>query len=256
MGLPTIAVHKFSSCDGCQLGFLNLGEGLLELAGQVDIRHFLEAGIADEFSPADIAFVEGSISTQNDIERIKKIRDVSGKLITIGACATTGGLQALRNMADAKQWHQAIYAKPSFVQSLDQALPIKDFVSVDFELWGCPISSRQLVWAIRSLLLGATPAQETEKVCLECKRQQNVCVMVTRQQACMGPVTQTGCGALCPSFGRDCYGCYGPAEESNTQQLASLFTGIGLLPAEQKNRFHFINNQAPVFRKAGDDIDS
>ena len=246
-----VAVHKFSSCDGCQLGFLNLGEQLLALAEMVEISHFAEAGMLDEFSSVDIAFVEGSISTEEDIKRIEAIRENSGYVITIGACATSGGLQALRNMADADQWHQAIYAEPSFVKTLKTSTPIAEHIKVDFELWGCPISTRQLLWTIRSLLFGATPSTETEKVCMECKRQGNVCVMVTKQIPCMGSVTQTGCGALCPQFGRDCYGCFGPAKDINTDSLSRTFSGFGLMPAEIKNRFHFINSHAESFYQAG-----
>jgi len=250
-----VAVHKFSSCDGCQLGFLNLGEQLLALAEMVEISHFAEAGMLDEFSPVDIAFVEGSISTEEDIKRIETIRENSNYVITIGACATSGGLQALRNMADADQWHQAIYAKAGFVKTLKTSTPIAEYIKVDFELWGCPISTRQLLWTIRSLLFGATPGTETEKVCMECKRQGNICVMVTKQIPCMGPVTKTGCGAICPQFGRDCYGCFGPAKDVNTDSLSNAFKGFGLLPKEIKNRFHFINSHADAFQKAGMNVD-
>ena len=249
-----VAVHKFSSCDGCQLGFLNLGEQLLSLSEMVDIVHFAEAGMLDESASVDIAFVEGSISTEKDVQRIKSIRDTSNYVITIGACATAGGLQALRNMADAEQWHQAIYAKPSFVETLSTSTPIAEHIKVDYELWGCPISTRQLLWTIRSLLFGASPETETEKVCMECKRQQNVCVMVTKKIPCMGPVTKTGCGALCPQFGRDCFGCFGPAKDANTDSLSHAFQGFGLLPKEIRNRFHFINSHAEEFHKAGKKI--
>jgi coenzyme F420-reducing hydrogenase gamma subunit len=251
MAKTRIAVHKFSSCDGCQLGFLNLGENLLALGEMIDIAHFAEAGMLDESASVDIAFVEGSIATDKDRDRIEAIRKTSQYVITIGACATAGGLQALRNMADADQWHQAIYAQPSFVNSLRTSTPIAEHIKVDFELWGCPISTRQLLWTIRSLMFGATPAAESEKVCMECKRQQNVCVMVTQQIPCMGPVTKTGCGALCPQFGRDCYGCFGPANDPNSDALGKAFQGFGLLPDAIKNRFHFINSHAAAFQKAG-----
>lgn len=247
---PRIAVHKFSSCDGCQLAFLNLGEDLLTLNELVDIVHFTEAGMLGEMAKVEIAFVEGSISTQADIERIHKIREQSHYLITIGACATAGGLQALRNLSDT-DWVQAIYPQRDYIDSLEQVSPINKQVRVDFELWGCPINQQQLVTVIRSLLWGVIPKVEQNKVCLECKRQQQVCVMVTKGTACMGPVTHTGCGALCPSVGRGCYGCYGPGENPNTASLGQWFHGLGLLPDQIVNQFLAINSQAEPFTTAG-----
>lgn len=248
---PAIAVHKFSSCDGCQLALLNLGESLLTLSSLVDIRHFAEAGPLDENAKVDIAIIEGSISTTHDIERINRIRKNSALVMTIGACATSGGIQALRNMAETQQWIAGIYANPSVINSLDKSTAIKQHIKVDLELWGCPVSKHQLVMAIRALLFGVLPVEQNEKVCMECKRQQSVCVMVTKNEACMGPVTRTGCGALCPSVGRDCYGCYGPAENPNTQALANRLQGLGLIKDEVARRFLFINSGAEAFHLQG-----
>lgn len=244
---PTIAVHKFSSCDGCQLAFLNLGEDLLQLMELVDVRHFAEAGILDEDADVDIAFVEGSLSTPDDLGRIQRVRAHAKYLITIGACATAGGLQALRNLADAKAWTVAVYAQPEYIASLDKVQPIRDAVHVDFELWGCPVNGRQVLAAVRALLFGVAPIDMKDKVCLECKRQQAVCVMVAHGEPCLGPVTRMGCGALCPSFGRACYGCYGAAENPNAESLGLRMQGLGL-PAEQiAQRFETTTNQSPVF---------
>jgi len=244
---PTLAVHKFTSCDGCQLAFLNLGEDLLQLAELVEIVHFPEAGPINADAEVDIAFVEGSISTPDELERIHNIRRNSRYLITIGACATAGGLQALRNLADGQAWIAELYARPEYISSLDQAHPVSTQVSVDLELWGCPVNGRQVLAALRSLLFGVSPVEEHDKVCMECKRQQSTCVMVSRGLPCMGPVTLAGCGALCPRFGRDCYACYGPAEEANTEALAQRLDGLGLMPDAIARRFGFINNAAPVF---------
>lgn len=242
MNKPRIAVHKFSSCDGCQLAFLNLGETLLQLARQVEIVHFAEAGYVDENQRVDIAFVEGSISTPRELERIAAIRANSKFLITIGACATSGGLQALRNLADKDAWVAGIYAQPHTIELLKESTAIADHVKVDLELWGCPVTSRQVLAAVRSLLFGVLPAEESDKVCLECKRREQVCVMVTRSEPCLGPVTRTGCGAICPSVGRDCYGCFGPAEALNTHSLAQRFAGFGLLPEAIARRFLLIHS--------------
>lgn len=248
---PRISVHKFASCDGCQLAFLNLGEDLLTLAQMVDIVHFAEAGPVKPEVPVDIAFVEGSISTPEDIERIQRIRHNSKFLVTLGACATAGGVQALRNLAHGQEWVAAIYARPEYIRSLATSTAIAQHVKVDLELWGCPVNGRQLLAAVRALLSGVKPVEENDKICLECKRQQTVCVMVARGVPCLGPVTRTGCGALCPSFGRDCYACYGPAENPNTESLARRFEGLGLLPEAIARRFLFITNGAPAFTGAG-----
>lgn len=246
-----LAVHKFASCDGCQLAFLNAGPQLLQLAQLVEIVHFAEAGPVDPDAQVDIAFVEGSITTAEDVERIRRIRAKSRFLITIGACATAGGLQALRNLADAEQWVKEVYARPDYIRSLPTSTAIAEHVDVDFELWGCPVSMAQVMAAIRALLFGVAPVDDADKVCMECKRSLAVCVLVSRGEPCLGPVTRTGCGALCPRFGRDCYGCFGPAEAPNTDALGRRFEGLGLVRDEVARRFLFINSGAPAFRDAG-----
>ena len=247
---PRIAVHKFASCDGCQLAFLNLGETLLELAALVDIVHFAEAGPVDPDAPVDIAFVEGSITTREDLSRIQRVRANSRYLITIGACATAGGLQALRNLADGHGWLAAVYAHPEYIDALATSTPIARHVKVDLELWGCPVNGRQVLAAVRALLNGVPPVEDNEKVCMACKRNQTVCVLVTKGAACMGPVTRTGCGAICPRFGRDCYACYGPAETINAAALSRRFAGLGLLPDAIARRFLSMNAAAPEFLAA------
>ena len=218
---PKVAVHKFSSCDGCQLAFLNMGEALLTLFEQVNVVHFAEAGPVNTQEAVDISFIEGSLSTPGDIERIKQIRANSNYLVTIGACATAGGLQALRNLANEDDWVSMVYATPDYISTLDKVMPIRDQVKVDFELHGCPVNTRQVVAVLRSVLAGVVPVNDQDKVCLECKRQQQHLRYGDTRLPCMGPVTRSGCGAMCPSFNRDCYGCYGPAELSNTETLAT-----------------------------------
>lgn len=248
---PKMAVHKFTSCDGCQLAFLNAGEQLLQLAELMEIVHFGEAGYLDPDAEVDIAYVEGSITTPDEVERIKRIRERSRYLIAIGVCATAGGVQALRNLADGQRWVAEIYPAPEHIASLPTSTPVSAHVRVDLELWGCPPNTRQVMGAARSLLYGAVPVDEREKVCLECKRKNNVCVLVTKGEPCMGPVTRTGCGALCPSFSRDCYACYGPGENSNTSALAGRFEQLGLAPDSIARRFWSMTNGATPFREEG-----
>ena len=252
MARPSIAVHKFSSCDGCQLAFLNAGEDLLKLTRLVDVRHFLEAGVADEYAKVDIAFVEGSISTTDELTRIQRVRANSRFVVTLGACATSGGLQALRNLDDSNEpWKHAIYARPEFIQTVDRTEPVSDHIQVDFEVWGCPVNGPQVLTVVQQLLFGLAPLDGRDKVCMECKRRHAVCVMVTEGRPCLGPVTRTGCGALCPRFGRDCYGCFGPAENSNTDAMSHRLEGLGLPPSDIARRYLFINSNAPTFNVAG-----
>lgn len=250
-GKPQIGVYKFASCDGCQLALLNLGETLLKLAEVVDFVHFPEAGPVAPDAPVDIAFVEGSITTAHDQVRIQQVRAQARFLVTLGACATAGGVQALRNIHASGDWLGAVYARPDYVDSLATSTPIAAHVKVDLELWGCPVNGDQVVGALRALLYGTLPPQDKDKVCLTCKRQQTVCVLVAKGLPCMGPVTRTGCGALCPAFERDCYGCYGPADVVNTTALANRFEGLGLLPEAIARRFLHINNQATAFAREG-----
>ncbi len=243
-----VAVHKFSSCDGCQLAFLNMGEALIQLYQLINIVHFIEAGHINPNEPVDIAFIEGSVSTPDEIERIKAIRNTSRYLIVIGACATSGGIQALRNGKDIQEWISSVYASPEYIESLDKASPISQYVRVDFEISGCPITSDQIQDVIMSLYYEVTPKYESESVCIECKRQQHPCVMIMKKLPCMGPVTQNGCGALCPSVGRACYACFGPANTINTASLVSQFKTLGLNNEEIVKRFNFITNGANAFK--------
>ena len=249
---PRLAVHKFSSCDGCQLSLLNAGAGLLALAELVDIVHFAEAGVVDEEAEADFALVEGSISTPDEVERIERVRQRSRYLIPIGACATAGGPQALRNPADTDAWLAGVYPSPELISALPTATRIADHVPVDLELRGCPVSSGQVLVALHSLLSGTPPVEEREKVCVECKRKGHVCVLVAKGTPCLGPVTATGCGALCPGLGRDCYGCYGPAENPNANALTSWLAAQGLDAEAIARRFQYQNSAAPPFRAEAD----
>jgi coenzyme F420-reducing hydrogenase gamma subunit len=216
---PTLAVWKFASCDGCQLSLLDCEDELLAVAKRVDIAYFLEASSATVEGPYDISIVEGSITTEDDARRIQEIREASGLLIAIGACATSGGIQALRNYADIDGFVTAVYASPDFISTLATSTPIAEHVQVDLELQGCPINKHQLLEAISALLAGRKPNLPPTAVCVECKRAGIPCLMVARGVPCLGPVTHAGCGALCPAYARGCFGCYGPKATPNLDAL-------------------------------------
>jgi coenzyme F420-reducing hydrogenase gamma subunit len=225
---PKLAVWKFASCDGCQLSLLDCEDELLELAGEVEIAHFLEARRATVRGPYDLSLVEGSITTPHDAERIRQVRRASRRLVTIGACATAGGIQALRNFADVHEFTSIVYASPEYISTLETSTPISAHVPVDFELRGCPIDKRQLLEVMTAFLHGRLPNIPSTSVCMECKRRLNVCVMVAHGTPCLGPVTHAGCGALCPFFNRGCYGCFGPMETPNTVSLTKQLRVLGM----------------------------
>jgi len=247
---PRVAVFKLSSCDGCQLQLLDAEEALLDLAGALDIVHFREARSLSERGPYDVTLVEGSVSTPAQVQEIRAIRDASRFLMTIGACATAGGIQALRNWGGLDEAVRAVYPTPAYIQSLATSTPVSDHVRVDLELQGCPVDRGQLLGTITALLAGTRPRLSSSSVCVECKRRGYVCVLVANGEPCLGPVTRTGCGALCPAFGRACYGCFGPSQPPNTQALAHRFEELRLTPAEVAARFRFINGWAPALREA------
>lgn len=250
---PKIAVFKFASCDGCQLTLLEAEDELLDIAGAVDIAYFPEASRAMAKGPYDIGLVEGSITTHHDARRIQQVRRQCRTLITIGACATAGGIQALRNWKDVDEFVRAVYATPRYISTLKLSTPIAEHVPVDFELRGCPINKYQLIELITATLSGRKPNIPTYSVCQECKRKGNVCISVAQGVPCLGPVTHAGCGALCPSYNRGCYGCYGPMESPNTGSLSNQFHILGQSPAEITRAFRSFNAWTWQFREASEE---
>lgn len=250
-----LAVWKFASCDGCQLSLLDCEDELLELVGKVEIAHFLEASRATARGPYDLSLVEGSITTAHDAERIQKIRRQSKRLVTIGACATAGGIQALRNFAKVEDFIATVYARPDYIETLATSTAIHDHVQVDFELRGCPIDRRQLLEVLSAFLAGRRPNIPAHSECFECKRRGTVCVTVARGIPCLGPVTQAGCGNLCPSHERGCYGCFGPMETPNTASLSQWFGANGAPRAEIRDLFRSFNAAATPFRKESKEHD-
>jgi coenzyme F420-reducing hydrogenase gamma subunit len=246
---PKLAVWKFSSCDGCQLSLLDCEDELLSIAGAVEIAYFLEASRAVVKGPYDLSLVEGSITTPQDAERIQQVRRVSRFLVTIGACATAGGIQALRNFKDVKQFIAVVYANSQYIETLAQSSPIAQHVPVDFELRGCPINKEQLVEVMTAFLHGRRPNVPPHSVCIECKLEGYVCVMVAHGTPCLGPVTHAGCGALCPKYHRGCYGCFGPMETPNTGSLSSWWSRLGAKEADLLRAFRNFNAAAEAFQK-------
>lgn len=248
-GRPKLAVWKFASCDGCQLTLLNCEDELIPLAGAVEIAYFPEATRAVVEGPYDVSLVEGSITTPEELERIQHVREVSRRLITIGACATAGGIQALRNFRDVAEFRSIVYAHPEYLATLSRSTPISAHVAVDFELRGCPIDKGQLLEVLAAALQGRKPRIPSHSVCVECKRRGTVCVTVAHGTPCLGPVTQAGCGALCPSFDRGCYGCFGPQDTPNTASIAHRLSELGMSEPEVMRVFRTFNAASEPFRR-------
>jgi sulfhydrogenase subunit delta len=247
--IPKLAVWKFTSCDGCQLSLLDLEDEILAIAERLTIAYFKEATRAEVKGPYDLSLVEGSVSTPEQLKQVKKVRKASKLLVTIGTCATSGGIQALRNFADVGDYLRLVYPSPQHLQTLTTSTPIRDHVPVDLELQGCPISKHQLLAVVSAYLNGGRLHLPGYSVCMECKRRGNICVMVARGTACLGPVTRAGCGALCPSYHRGCYGCFGPKETPNTQSLSAWFKArLSLAAPDQVRLFRQFYANAEAFR--------
>ena len=248
---PKLAVWKFSSCDGCQLSLLDCEDELLAVAGALEIAYFPEATSAELEGPYDISLVEGSVTTPHDVERIHEIREQSGLLVTIGACATSGGIQALRNFADVKEWIPLVYASPEFITTLETSTPIADHVGSTSSCAAAHLQGQLL----ESAGAPARPAAEAavDSVCFECKARGTPCVMVAHGTPCLGPVTQSGCGAICPAYDRGCYGCFGPMESPNVDALAQQWQALGVDDDGIVRALRTFNANAPAFRQASDE---
>jgi coenzyme F420-reducing hydrogenase gamma subunit len=253
---PRIAVYKLASCDGCQLSLLDAEDELLQVAEAVEIAYFPEASRRMLKGPYDVGLVEGSVTTHHDADLIHQIRRNCHTLITIGACATAGGIQALRNWRDVGEMARVVYPRPGYVNTLNLSTPVAEHVPVDFELRGCPISKTQLLEVISALLAGRKPNIPTHSVCMECKRRGTVCVMVARGISCLGPVTEAGCGAICPASGRGCYGCFGPMETPNTTSLSNCFRILGQDGKQIALAFRGYNAWSWQFRKASEEAEA
>ncbi|MFN2239864.1 MAG: oxidoreductase [Thermoanaerobaculia bacterium] len=245
---PKLAVFKLSSCDGCQLAILRLEEDLLAIADRIEIGFFLEASSAIGTPPWDVALIEGSVTTREEADLVREIRHDARMLVAIGACATSGGIQALRNRASVEEYRRAVYPAPEMVETLDRSTPVSEHVTVDYEVAGCPVSRKQMKELIGSILIGRPPQFPTHSVCIECKREGNPCVLIEHATPCLGPITRAGCGAICPSYLRGCYGCAGPSEVSRADAWLTRMETLGHDPAALRRQLHGVSGWALPFR--------
>ena len=253
---PRLAVFKFASCDGCQLSLLDCENELLAVAEAVEIAWFPEASSRLQPGPYDIALVEGSITTPHDAQRIHDVRRSARIVVTIGACATAGGIQSLKNWADHADYLRCVYARPEYISTLATSTPIADHIKVDYELRGCPISRHQLLDVVGALVKGQRPRLPSHSVCLDCKRKGTVCIEVAQGIPCLGPVTHSGCGAICPTYDRGCYGCFGPVSQSNCLSLTDRYLAMGTSTETLLPLLRNFNAAAPEFRDASNRIEA
>lgn len=253
---PKLAVWKFASCDGCQLTLLDLEDELLDIVGAIDIAYFPEATSREVAGPYDLSLVEGSVTTAHDAVRIKEIRAQSKTLVSIGACATAGGVQALKNFANVNEFISIVYANPDYIDTLGTSTAIEDHVMVDFEMRGCPISKHQLLEVVDAFLHGRRPNTRNQSVCVECKLRGTQCIMVAGGTPCMGPITHAGCGALCPAYNRGCFGCFGPSADPNIDSLREIWHSLGVSDPELVRALRTFNAYSPEFKEASANYDT
>lgn len=228
---PRVAVFSFTGCEGCSLAVLECEEYLLDVLDRVDLVNWREAmdKIADEF---DIAFVDGSITTEHEIEEIRAVRKNAQVLVALGACATHGCVNVLRNFMPMEQVRSIVYGSAKDgLDTLPQARPIADFVNVDYHLYGCPIDRKEFLSLVGSVLAGRFWAPPDYAVCVECKAAGVVCLF-NRGQTCLGPITRAGCGAICPTYGARCDACRGLFSDANVDALRDLMDARGIGPRE------------------------
>jgi len=223
-----IGIFKYSCCAGCEFQLIYFQHYVLETLKAVDVTYckMLQSGGTEE-GPFHVALIEGAITEQWQADQLKKIRESSKYLIPIGSCAVCGGIPAVKNTSQELNVERRVYTNTSVIHSL-KAHPVEHYVNVDGTIKGCPMGVRDLVELVKSLLLDITPQFLEYCVCVECKLRGNICVLVAYDEPCMGPVTNAGCGALCPSLNRGCYGCWGPMKDANARALADQFERMGL----------------------------
>lgn len=235
MSKPRIAFFDFASCEGDQLQIVNLEEKLLELLEHVEVVEFREAmtGKADSY---DISFIEGSITRPADEERIKDIRNRSRILVALGACATIGGINSMKNYRDQKTVRREVYGDKWELFDTYPARPVDAVVKVDYKVHGCPINRDEFLNIVKSLLMGQKPFVPNYPICVECKQNGNVCVF-EKGMTCVGPVTRAGCGSCCINEGAVCWGCRGLVDDPNIDAHKEVLAKYNLTVDEVMNKF-------------------
>jgi len=239
---PRVGMFAFTCCEGCGLAVIECENELLDVLNLINLVEWRE-GLSEKADPPelDIALVEGSISTHADERKLKAIRERAKVLVALGACAHTGGLNALKNRYGMQEVKQMVYGDAGQQFDTIPARPLSAVVPVDLFLPGCPIDRNEFMTVVRDVALGKTPSLPSYPVCVECKKKENVCVFF-KGMNCMGPVTRAGCGALCPTFGDGCEGCRGLVDNPNEQAHKETLAEAGLSLDEVLKHFDMFNS--------------
>jgi len=242
-----ISFHDFTCCEGCQLQVLALEDELLAILGVVEIVQFREA-IDDRQWDCDIAFVEGAFTRESDRPRLEKIRKHAKLVVALGACATTGGLNVLKNYRGIEASMRKVYGDAAAKYETSPAQPIEAAIKVDLKLHGCPIHKAEFLEAVKSVLAGRKPQIPDYPVCVECKLKENVC-LYHKGQYCLGVVARAGCGAWCPSYGGRCYACRGLISDPNHKAAKDVLNEFGLSVEEVMGEFRLFNGVSDVAKE-------
>ncbi len=237
---PKLAFFDFTDCEGCQLQFANLGGALLELTELVDIVNFREI-MSEAGQDYDIAFIEGSITTDNDVIRIKKIREKAKVLVTLGACASIAGINGLKNRSSIEEAKRIVYGDKAGLINSIKAMPVHEVVKVDYKINGCPVYIPEVIMVVKCLLMGKPYIAPNYPVCAECKMNENVC-RYEKDQECMGTVTRAGCNSWCINSGNRCYGCRGLVDNPAADAQKDILNKYGLQLDDVLKHFTLYND--------------
>lgn len=237
MKKPTLAIAGLTACSGCQLTLLNCEEELTELLQRFGIRYF-PLGLTEHTisGPLDAALVEGAVSTPDDLEILMKLRSSSRLLVAVGTCALWGGVAAMKNRETRTDLVTAVYGPAASSPQTFNPQPLQRFVKVDFAVTGCPPEKGELLATLAALLHGTLPEFPRYPVCTECRNRENLCLLIERNELCLGPMIQAGCNARCPAVGIPCEGCRGPVEEANVAAELELLLVKGVAREEIVSR--------------------
>lgn len=239
---------KFTGCAGCQMEIIRAEDALPQLLEHIEISYWPMVTTKEWEDDLDVAFVEGSVSTPREIRELKEIRERANVLIAFGDCAITGCIPSIRNFMTQKEAEKAVYPRPDWIESIELR-SISEYVDVDISLPGCPPHRNTILEVIKGAALGRTPYLRHHSVCVECKLKDIGCLLTEEKRPCMGPVTNAGCGAICPSYNRVCEGCYGPMSAPNAESMAQILLETGLTEEDVKRKFRKYAGWTPEFRK-------
>ena len=243
-----LAYVRFTSCSGCQLMLLNCEEQLAAIDGIVEVVAFdMASSRPDDEGGLDVVLIEGSISRPEELVALLKLRRRSEILVAVGACALTGGVNALAG-GDRIALCEDVYGECARDKMTFAPQPLSRFVRVDMQIAGCPPERSEYLRLLGSLARGGLPALPEYAVCMECRQRENLCLLIEARQPCLGPVTRAGCNALCPSFGVICEGCRGPVAEANRAEESRLLLELGLSEREVRARMQRFSGVADADR--------